>query len=100
MNMTLKKLHDRLENDCVGSEDYVRCIGRIARTRSVDAIPILASLLDSPGPIGAAAIEALVGLGDAVIAEMKRCADSLDSDMVAQAHEVLERVARHSTRAA
>jgi hypothetical protein len=81
-------LEDRLL-DCVGSEDYVAVIRALAATRDPTAIHVLASLLDSVGPIAQEAIVSLLTFGDAVIPAMRGCVDSLDYDMIRHGHEVL-----------
>jgi hypothetical protein len=89
MNSNLEKLADRLE-DCTTSTDYVRIIRKITRTQDPDAIAILASLLDSPGPVGAAAVRGLISFGRLAEAEMRRClVDSMDEDQIRNAHRVL-----------
>ncbi len=88
MNKNLKKLADALE-DCTTSTGYVRIIRKITRTQDPDAIAILASLLDSPGPVGAAAVRGLVSFGQLAEAEMRRCLDAMDEDMIRNAHRVL-----------
>ena len=89
MNANLKKLADSLE-DCTISTEYIRVIRRITRTQDPDAIAILASLLDTPGPVGAAAVRALISFGQLADAEMRRCvADGVDEDMIRNAHRVL-----------
>ena len=102
MNPTLKKRRNRLEYRCLGSEDYVRCIRAIARTRDTDAIVILADLLDSSGPIAREAMTALVGFGEACVVEVKRRhEESMDGAMIAvHTREVLARVDRRAARIA
>jgi hypothetical protein len=75
--------------DCVGSEDYVAVIRELAATRDPAAIRVLASLLDSVGPIAQEAIVSLLTFGEAVIPAMRACVDSLDYDMIRHGHEVL-----------
>jgi len=101
MSPRLKKLARRLEYRCDYADDYVRCIRAIARTRDLDAIPILAALLDDRGPTARAAMSALVGFGEAAVPAMQRCVDeSLDEDAIAHAGQVLERIERRAERAA
>ena len=72
MSPNLNKLRNRLAYRCDGSEDYVRCIRAIARTRDLDAIRVLARLLDMSGPAARAAMDALVGFGEAALPEVRR----------------------------
>jgi hypothetical protein len=89
MDSNLKKLADSLE-DCTTSAGYVRVIRRMTRTADPDAIAILASLLDTPGVVGAAAVKGLISFGQLADAEMRRCvADGVDEDMIRNAHRVL-----------
>jgi hypothetical protein len=88
MDSNLKKLADCLE-DCTTSTQYIRVIRQITRTQHPDAIAILASLLDSPGPVGAAAVKGLISFGQLAEAEMRRCLDAMDEDMIRNAHRVL-----------
>jgi HEAT repeat protein len=89
MNSNLQKLADRLE-DCITSTEYVRAIRRITRTQDPDAIAILASLLDTPGPVGAAAVRGLIAFGQFAEREMRRCvAEGVDEDAIRNAHRVL-----------
>jgi hypothetical protein len=59
---TVPALERRLHH-CVGSEDYVLVIRALAATQHRSAIRVLASLLDSVGPIAEAAIAALLTFG-------------------------------------
>jgi len=88
LSAPISSLEDRLL-DCVGSEDYVAVIRALVATRDPAAIRVLASLLDSVGPIAKEAIAGLLTFGDAVIPAMRECADSLDYDMIRHGHEVL-----------
>ena len=89
MNANLKKLADSLE-DCTTSTEYVRVIRRITRTQDPDAIVILASVLDTPGPVGAAAVRGLMAFGQLAEGEMRRCvATGVDEDVIRNAHRVL-----------
>jgi hypothetical protein len=81
-------LEDRLL-DCIGSEDYVAVIHALVATRDPAAIGVLASLLDSVGPIAKESIAGLLTFGDAVIPAMRECVDSLDYDMIRHGHQVL-----------
>ena len=100
MTKNLKKLVRALDR-CDTSTDYVDVIRRIARTRDLDAIAILASLLDSPGPVGAAAVRGLISFGQFAEGEMRRClALSMDEDQIRNAHRVLAALGdRYSKRA-
>jgi hypothetical protein len=89
MSKNLKKLVRALDR-CDTSTEYVDVIRRITRTEDLDAIAILASLLDSPGPVGAAAVRGLVSFGQFAESEMRRClARSMDEDQIRNAHRVL-----------
>jgi hypothetical protein len=103
MNMTnknLKKLTRALDR-CTTSTEYVVVIRKIARTQDPDAIAILASLLDSPGPVGAAAVRGLLSFGQFAESAMRRCvAESMDEDQIRNAHRVLAALGdAYSTRA-
>jgi hypothetical protein len=74
---------------CIGSEDYVAVIRALVATRDPAAIRVLASLLDSVGPIAEESIAGLLTFGDAVIPAMRKCVDSLDYDMIRHGHQVL-----------
>jgi hypothetical protein len=74
---------------CGGSEDYVAVIRARVATRDPAAIGVLASLLDSTGPIAEEAIAGLVTFGEAVVPAMRRCVDSYDYEMIRHAHRVL-----------
>jgi hypothetical protein len=81
-------LEDRLL-DCIGSEDYVAVIRALVATRDPAAIPVLASLLDSIGPIAEESMAGLLTFGEAVVPAMRECVDSLDYDMIRHGHHVL-----------
>jgi hypothetical protein len=81
-------LEDRLP-DCVGSEDYVAVIRALVATRDPAAIGVLASLLDSLGPIAEESIAGLLSFGEAAIPAMRECVDSLDYDRIRHGHCVL-----------
>ena len=100
MTKKLKKLVRALDR-CDTSTDYVDVIRRITRTRDLDAIAILASLLDSPGPVGAAAVRGLISFGQFAESEMRRCLRlSMDEDQIRNAHRVLAALGdRYSMRA-
>ena len=101
MSPNLNKLRNRLAYRCDGSEDYVRCIRCIAETRDVDAIRILARLLDMSGPAARAAMSALVGFGEAALPEMRRRHErSMDGAEIVHTAEVIARIARKTERAA
>ena len=89
MIVNLKKLAESLE-DCTTSTEYVRVIRRITRTQDPDAIVLLASVLDTPGPVGAAAVRGLMAFGHLAMSEMRRCvANGVDEDAIRNAHRVL-----------
>lgn len=95
-NRRLITLGDRID-DCGGSDDYLPIIRKIARTKHPEAIEILVALLDSAGPIGTAAVGALVGFGEAAVPALERARDtSLDGDAMCQARMALARIARES----
>lgn len=75
--------------DCIGSEDYVTVIRALVATGDRTAIPVLASLLDSVGPIAEEAMAGLLTFGEAAIPAMRECVDSLDYDMIRHGHLVL-----------
>ncbi len=80
---------ERRLDDCLGSEDYVAVIRELVATRDPAAIRVLASLLDSTGPIAEESIAGLLTFGDAVLPAMRACTDSLDYEMIRHAHRVL-----------
>ncbi len=84
----VRSLERRLPR-CIGSEDYVAVIRALVATRDPAAIRVLASLLDSVGPIAEEAIAGLLTFGEAVIPAMRKCTDSLDYDMIRHGHQVL-----------
>jgi hypothetical protein len=89
MNKNLRNLKRALD-DCTTSTEYLDVIHAITRTQDPDAIEILASLLDSPGPVGAAAVEGLISFGQLAESAMRRCvARSMDEDQIRNAHRVL-----------
>ena len=89
MNKNLASLERALDG-CLTSTEYVVVIRKITRTRDPGAIAVLASLLDSPGPIGAAAVRGLKSFGPLAETEMRRCvAQSMDEDQIRNAHRVL-----------
>jgi hypothetical protein len=75
--------------DCVGSEDYLAVIRALVATRAPAAIRVLASLLDSVGPIAEESIAGLLTFGESVVPAMRECVDSLDYDMIRHGHQVL-----------
>jgi hypothetical protein len=85
---TVTALEDRLQ-DCVGSKGYVTVIRALVATGDPAAIRVLASLLDSVGPIAEEAIAGLLRFGDPVIPAMRECVDSSDCDMIQHGHHVL-----------
>jgi hypothetical protein len=58
---------------------------------------VLASLLDSTGPIAEESIAALVSFGDAAIPAMRVCVDSLDYEMIRHGHRVLAQLGHASS---
>jgi hypothetical protein len=74
---------------CRGSEDYLAVIRALVATRNPEAIRVLASLLDSTGPIAEESIAGLVTFGEAAIPAMRACVDSVDYDMIRHGHRVL-----------
>jgi hypothetical protein len=85
---TVAALERRLE-DCIGSEDYVAVIRALVATRDPAAIRVLASLLDSTGPIAEEAIAGLITFGEAVVPAMRRCTDADDYDTIRHGRRVL-----------
>jgi HEAT repeat protein len=75
---------------CRFSDDYVVVIRALVATRDPAAIRVLASLLDSTGPIAEESIAGLVTFGEAAIPAMRECVESLDYEMIRHAHRVLE----------
>jgi hypothetical protein len=75
--------------DCVGSEDYVAVIRALVATGDRAAIHVLASLLDSVGPIAKEAMAGLLTFGAAATPAMRECVESLDYDMIRHGHRVL-----------
>ncbi len=83
---------ERRLDDCVGSEDYVAVIRALVATGKRAAIRVLASLLDSTGPIAEESIAGLVTLGatfEAVETAMRECVESDDYEMIRHGHRVL-----------
>jgi hypothetical protein len=74
---------------CRGSEDYVVIIRALVATRDPVAIGVLASLLDSTGPIAEESIAGLLTFGEAVVPAMRRCVESDDYERIRHAHRVL-----------
>jgi hypothetical protein len=87
----IRALEDRLSR-CRFSEEYVETIAEITATRTPRAIAVLASLLDSTGPIAEAAIEGLLSFGADALPAMRACVDSDDADMIRHGHVVLARL--------
>jgi hypothetical protein len=85
-------LERRLDR-CIGSEDYVVVIRALVATGKPAAIRVLASLLDSTGPIAEESIAGLVTLGETfgqVVPAMRECTDSEDYEMIRHGHRVLK----------
>jgi hypothetical protein len=101
-NPRLRRLCRKLDDDCGGSEDYIAVIRKIVRTRDLQAIEVLAAVLDSPGPVGRAAAKGLVRFGLAAAPEMERVLrESLDGHACEHASWVLTQIrARTLVRAA
>jgi hypothetical protein len=98
-NPRLRRLCRKLDDDCGGSDEYVAVIRKIARTRDPQAIEVLAALLDSPGPLGRAAVKGLVGFGEAAVFEMMRVLrDSVDADALEHASQVLSEIRARAPR--
>jgi hypothetical protein len=85
---TVAKLERRLQR-CRFSEQYVVVIRALVATGDRAAIRVLASLLDSTGPIAEESIAGLLAFGAAVIPAMRECVDSLDYEMIRHGHRVL-----------
>ena len=85
---TVAKLERRLQY-CRFSEDYVVVIRALVATGDRGAIRVLASLLDSTGPIAEESIAGLLAFGEASIPAMRECVDSLDYEMIRHGHRVL-----------
>ncbi|HEY8090180.1 MAG TPA: hypothetical protein VIF09_20105 [Polyangiaceae bacterium] len=96
----LVRLADKLD-DCIGSEDSIAVIRRITRWGGLEAIEILASLLDSPGPIGRAAESGLVKFGADALPVLFRVLDeTIDADEEMHAESAVRRIERAERRAA
>jgi hypothetical protein len=76
-------------HECVGSEDYVAVIRALVATGDRAAIRVLASLLDSVGPIAEESMAGLLTFGEAATPAMRKCVDSLDYEMIRHGHRVL-----------
>jgi HEAT repeat protein len=85
---TVATLKRRLR-DCISTDDYVEVIHALVATGDRAAIRVLASLLDSSGPIGEESIAGLITFGEAAIPAMRKCIDSLDYEMIRHGHRVL-----------
>jgi HEAT repeat protein len=86
---TVKKLARRLAN-AFDSAVVLDTIARLGETRDEAAIPVLVGVLDTPGPIGRAAVRALVSLGAAAAPAMHDCIENgIDEDTIRNAHRVL-----------
>jgi hypothetical protein len=83
---------------CRGSKEYVAVIRALVVTRDPAAIVVLASLLDSTGPIATESIAGLLTFGEAVIPAMRKCVDSLDYDMIRHGHFVLAALGDHASK--
>jgi hypothetical protein len=85
---TVATLKRRLRG-CRFSDDYVDVIRALVATGDPAAIHVLASLLDSTGPIAEESIAGLIRFGEAAIPAMRKCIDSLDYEMSRHGHRVL-----------
>jgi HEAT repeat protein len=75
------------------SDEHVERIRALGETRDPAAIPALAELLDSGGPIASAVVDALVELGEAAWAPMWRCVDEgVEEWAIRNAYRVLARL--------
>jgi hypothetical protein len=93
-------LEARLD-DCIGSQDYVDVIRALVATGDQRAVHVLASLLDSTGPIAEESIAGLVKLAEAgcdVVSAMRACTDSDDYEMIRHAHRVLVAVGNQASK--
>jgi hypothetical protein len=98
---SVARLERRLD-DCIGSEDYVVVIRALVATRKPAAVRVLASLLDSTGPIAEESIAGLVHLGETlanVVPAMQACTDSDDYETIRHAHRVLAALGHGSSQA-
>ena len=89
---SVARLEARLDF-CGGSEEYVEVIHALVATGKKGAVRVLASLLDSTGPIAEESIKGLITLatdaGLDVAPAMKKCTGSDDYEMIRHAHRVL-----------
>jgi HEAT repeat protein len=90
-------LERRLQN-CRFSDDYVVVIRALVATGDRAAIRVLASLLDSTGPIAEESIAGLLAFGEAAIPAMRECVDSLDYEMIRHGHRVLAGLGDEASR--
>lgn len=91
MNHNLEKLVRIANRESNLSEDYVAAIRAIAATEDPDAIPVLASFMDSPGIVGReAALGLFLHFGQLAAEPMRRLiAQSIDEDQIRNAYRVL-----------
>jgi hypothetical protein len=92
-------LEGRLRH-CRFSEQYVKVIRALVATGEQDAVRVLASLLDSTGPIAEESIAGLVQLAEAgleVLPAMSRCVDTEDYELMRHAHRVLAALGRETS---
>src|SRR5258708_25341052 len=82
---TVATLKRRLR-DCISTDDYVEVIHALVGTGDRAAIRVLASLLDSSGPIGEESIAGLITFREAAVPAMRKCTDSLHYEMIRPAH--------------
>ncbi len=86
---TIDQLARRLD-DAAPAAALCATLRALAATRDPAAIAVIATMLDSAGVVGNAAVEALVSFGDAARPEMRRCIDTgIDEDGIRNAFRVL-----------
>jgi hypothetical protein len=94
---TVTALKHRLR-ECQFSDDYTAVIRALVATRHLAAIRVLASLLDSTGPIAEESIAGLLTFGEAAIPAMRECVDSLDYEMIRHGHRVLAALGEEASK--
>lgn len=87
-----------LDRSTAGSDAYVAVVRALVATRDPAAVPVLASLLDSTGPIAAESIAGLIAFGVAAIPAMRACTESLDYETIRHAHRVLAELGDDASR--
>jgi HEAT repeat protein len=88
MSSSIRTLSARLA-DTFDNAKLLRIIDALAETRDPAAVPVLATVLDTPGPVGRAAVQALIRFGDAAVPTMRECLEAMDEDTIRNAHRVL-----------